>query len=205
MGLFWARQLTLSRAPKSAFSSQPSALSSTSCHPERRFCREGPMHFLPPVVREGLISLSHAVYIIFLLDCGALAGSGVQQFIAQLVDHTFFAAGTRVADQPADRERCAPVGIHFHRYLIVRSTPAAPLHSEQRLVILHRLLEWLQGFVSALLLHLREGFVEDALGGAPLTLPHHRVDELRHQIRAIDGISCDGPLCDISFTRHVTF
>src|ERR1700674_6132484 len=79
---------------------------------------------LPPVMREGLIGLGHAMYIFFLLDGGAFSVGGVQQFVAQLVDHASFRAPARIRQQPADRERCAPVGIHFHGHLIVRAADA---------------------------------------------------------------------------------
>src|ERR1700694_557832 len=82
---------------------------------------------LPSVMRERLIGLRHTVYILFLLDCGALPGGGVQQLITQLVDHALLTARPGIGNQPADRERRATVGIHFHRYLIVRSTHAPAL------------------------------------------------------------------------------
>src|SRR5579863_782363 len=47
---------------------------------------------LPPIMREGLVGLGHAVNVFLLLYSGAFAVCGVQQFIAQLVDHAFFAA-----------------------------------------------------------------------------------------------------------------
>src|SRR5689334_1044278 len=56
----------------SSSSSQPLALSS------------------PPIMREGLVGLGHAVHVFLLLDRGAAAIGGVQQFVAQLVDHSLF-------------------------------------------------------------------------------------------------------------------
>ncbi len=40
------------------------------------------LFLLPPIVREGLIGLGHAVNVFFLLDGRAFAVGGVQQFIA---------------------------------------------------------------------------------------------------------------------------
>ena len=50
----------------------------------------------PPVVRKSLIGLSHAVDIFFLFDGRALSIGGVQQLIAQLVDHAAFRASARI-------------------------------------------------------------------------------------------------------------
>src|ERR1700688_2318347 len=155
-------------------------------------------------MRESLVGFSHAVYVFFLLDCGAFTIGGVQQFVAQLVDHAFFCAPAGVRHQPANSERSAAIRIYFHRNLIVRAADTPGLHFEQRLGVLDGLLEELQGFVSALLLHAGQGFVKDALGRALLALPHHRVDELRHQVGAINWIRLNGSLWDMSFTRHIT-
>src|SRR5208283_3104378 len=159
---------------------------------------------LPPVVRKSLIGFGHAVHIFFLFDGRAFTIGGVQQFVAQLVDHATLGAAAGISQQPADRERGAAVGIYLHRDLIIRSAYAARLHFEQRLGVLDRLLEQLESFVAALFLHLGQGFVKDALSGRALALPHHRVNELRHQIRAIDGIGRHGPFGGMSFTRHRT-
>src|SRR5579872_1313432 len=161
------------------------------------------LFFLPPIVREGLIGLGHAVNVFFLLDGRAFSVGGVQQFIAQFVDHAFFAASARVGDQPANRQRGAPVGVHFHRYLIVRPAYASGLDLEQRLGILHGLGEQLQSFVTAAFrLQARQSFVEDAFRCALLALPHHRVDEFRHQIRTVNRIGFHGSLGRMSFSWH---
>src|ERR1700722_9033260 len=75
--------------------------------------------FSPPVMRERLIRFRHPVNVFLLLDRRAFTRGGVQQLVTQLVDHAFFAASARIRDQPADRQRRAAVGIHFHRNLIV--------------------------------------------------------------------------------------
>src|SRR5215472_16212304 len=105
---------------------------------------------LPPVMRKRLVRFRHAMHIFFLLDGGAAAIGRVQQLIAQLVHHPLFATAPRITDDPADRQRGSPIGIHLDRHLIVRAAHAAGLHFEQRLGVLDSLLEQLQGFISAL-------------------------------------------------------
>src|SRR5882724_2069096 len=115
---------------------------------------------LPSVMRERLVRFRHAVHIFFLLDGGALAVGGVEQFVRQLVDHSFFATTARIGHDPADRERCAAVGTNFNRHLVVRTTDTPGLHFQQRLGIFNCFLEQLQGLVAALFLELRKRLVE---------------------------------------------
>src|SRR5208282_129902 len=160
---------------------------------------------LPPVMRERLVRFRHAMHVFFFLDGGAFAVRGVEQLVRQLLDHSFFAAAARVAHNPANRQRSPAVGGNFDRHLIVRSTHAPRLHFQQRLGVLDRFREQLQGFVAAFFLQLRERLIENVLGSRLLSLPHHRVDELRHQIRSVHRIGLGRPLGDMSFSRHVLF
>src|SRR5277367_136870 len=74
---------------------------------------------LPAIVREGLVGLGHAVHVFLLLHrCAATIGR-IQQLIGELVDHALFATGAPVGDEPANRERSAPLGVHFDRHLVV--------------------------------------------------------------------------------------
>src|SRR5215469_3028186 len=121
------------------------------CSPSAPVCRPGSGReanntspkaaFLPPVMGERLVGFRHAVNIFLLLDRGAAVVGGVEQFIAQLVDHALLPASSGVGNQRADSQRGAPVGIHFHRNLGVGAPHAAGLHFEQGLRVLHRLLE----------------------------------------------------------------
>src|SRR6266536_3517933 len=169
----------------SASSSQPEARSS-----------------LPPVMCECLVRFRHTMHVFFLLDSGALAIGGIEQLVRQLVDHSFFAATARIAHDPADGERRAPVRTDFDRHLVVRATDAARLHFEQRLGVFDRLLEQLEGLVAAFFLQLLERLIEDPFSSRLLALPHHGVDELGHQIGSIDRIRLHRALRDISFSRH---
>src|SRR5438270_2142087 len=202
MGLFWARLLTLSGLSKIALGSWPLAKSfSISTAKLKANGQEPKAALLPPVMREGLIGFRHPVYIFLLLDRGALTRGRVQQFVGQLVDHTLFATGAGVCNQPANSQRGSAVGIHFYRHLIVRSTDSASLDLKQGLGVLYSLLEELQRFIAALLLHLRQRFIEDAFGGRALALPHHRVNKLCHQVRLIHDIGGYGSLCYFFLTE----
>ena len=86
-----------------------------------------------------------------------------------------------VGNEPAHRQRRTPVLRHFDRHLIVGAAHAPRLHFEQRLGVLHGLLESLQRIVAGALAQLLHGFVEDTLRGVLLALPHHGVHELLHQ------------------------
>src|SRR5215831_2016573 len=163
--------------------------------------REAP---LPPVMRKRLVRFRHAMYVFFLLDGSAATVSDIEQFIGQFVNHSLLAAVACISNDPADRQRGSTVDIDLNRYLVVGATDAPGFYFEQRLGILHHLLEQLQGLIAALRLQLRKSFIENTLGRGPLSLPHHRVDELGHQVRPIYCIGWNRPLCDMSFSWHLT-
>src|SRR5215470_20342809 len=104
----------------------------------------------PSVMGERLVRFRHTVNIFLLLDGSAAAVGRIEQLIAQLVDHSLFAAFARISDDPADSQRGPAISIHLDRYLIVRTTHAAGLHFQQRFSVLDSFLEQLQGFIAAL-------------------------------------------------------
>src|SRR2546429_8114623 len=87
---------------------------------------------LPPIVRECPVSLGHPVRVFFLLYGIALALRGEDQLGGQPLRHVLLAPGAAERDQPAHAQRRAPLGPHFHRYLIRRTADAARLHLERR-------------------------------------------------------------------------
>src|SRR5512140_2905890 len=105
---------------------------------------------LPAIMGKRLVRFGHAVHVFFFLDRRAATVGRIEQFVRKLVHHAFFAALTRIAHDPADSQRGAPVRIHFHRHLVVGSAYAAGLHFQHGLGIFHGLLEQLQGLVAAL-------------------------------------------------------
>src|SRR3954465_10119481 len=157
---------------------------------------------LPAIVGECFVRLSHAVYIFFFLDRGALAVRGIEQLVRELIGHTLFGAAAAIEQQPADGERGAAIGIHFDRHLIVRATNTAGLHFEQRPGVPEGLLEQLEGLVAAFFLHLLHGLVEDALGSGLLAAPHHRVHKLGDQGGVVDGIGRYFTFRNVTFSWH---
>src|SRR5690349_23467422 len=91
----------------------------------------GSLNSLPTIMCKRFVGFSHAVHIFFFLDRGTFAVGGIEQFVRELVNHTFFAAAAGIRDDPTDRERCTTVGIHFNRHLIVRAADAAGFYLKQ--------------------------------------------------------------------------
>src|SRR6267143_216639 len=143
---------------------------------------------LPAVVRERLVRFRHAVYVFLLLHGPAARIGRVNQFIRQLVHHRLARPLSRILEQPANRQRLPPERVHFHRHLIVRAAHAPRLHFQQRLYVFDRLLEYLQGVIVRLLRHLIHRAIKYALRGRLLAFPHHRADELLHDVAGIDRI-----------------
>src|SRR5713226_7782921 len=143
---------------------------------------------LPAVVRERLVRFRHAVHVFLLLHRPATRICGVNQLIRELVHHGLARAFPRILQQPANRQRLPPERIHFHRNLVVRAAHAPRLHFQQRLHVLDGFLENLQRIVVGLLRHLIHRAVKHALRRRLLAFPHHRADELLHNVAGIDRI-----------------
>src|SRR5262245_39828575 len=144
--------------------------------------------------------------VLALLHGAAAKVRRVEEFVRQLLLHRLaVAALPRVADQPPDAERQPPIGVHFHRHLVVRAADAPRLHLEARLDVVDRLLEDLHRIVAGLLLDDVEALVDDALGGAPLAVAHDAVDELAHERALIERVRRDVALRDLSSSWHCRY
>src|SRR6266702_4556344 len=160
------------------------------------------IHSLPPVMRERLVRFRHAMHVFFLLHCSAALIRRIDQLIRELVHHRLARALPRILQQPANRQRLPAERIHFHRNLVVRPAHAPRLHFQQRLHVLDGFLDYLQRIVVGLLRHLIHGAVKHALRRRLLAFPHHRADELLHNVAGIHRI---GRLCspeNESFAWH---
>src|SRR6266403_2551376 len=157
---------------------------------------------LPAVVRERLVRFRHAMHVFLLLHGPAARIGRVNQFIRQLIHHRLACALPRILQQPANRQRLPPERVHFHRHLIVRAAHAPRLHFQQRLHVFDGLLEYLQSVVVRLLRHLIHRAVKHALRGRFLAFPHHRTDELLHDVAGIDRIGRLGSPENKSFAWH---
>src|SRR5438445_8195011 len=153
-------------------------------------------------MRECLVGFRHAVHVFFLLDRAAARIGGVDQFIREFGNHGLPRALPRILQQPANRQRLPAERIHFHRNLIVRAAHAPRLHFQQRLHVLDGLLENLQRVVVGLLRYLIHRAVKHALRRRLLAFPHHRADELLHNVAGIDRIGRLGPPENESFAWH---
>src|ERR1700739_2312950 len=114
-----------------------SSLNALPMVPETAFFSPGPVapvsltattHSLPPVMRERLVRLRHAMHVFLLLDRSAARVGRVNQLIRELVDHRLARALPRILQQPANRQGLPSERIHFHRNLVVRAAHAPRLH-----------------------------------------------------------------------------
>src|SRR5467141_5101079 len=159
-------------------------------------------HSLPAIMRECLVRFRHAVHVFFLLHRPAARIGRIDQLIRELVHHRLARALPRILQQPANRQRLPAERIHFHRNLVVRAAHAPRLHFQQRLHVLDGLLENFQRIVVGLLRHLIHRAVKHALRRRLLAFPHHRTDELLHDVAGIDRIGRLGSPENKSFAWH---
>src|SRR6202171_4334594 len=145
-------------------------------------------HSLPPIMRECLVRFRHAVHVFLLLHRPAARIRRIDQLVRELVHHRLARELPRRLQQPANRQRLPAERIHFHRNLVVRAAHAPRLNLEQRLHVLDGLLENFQRIVVGLLRHLIHRAVKHTLRRRLLAFPHHRADELLHNVAGIDRI-----------------
>src|SRR6266481_476258 len=157
---------------------------------------------LPPVMRERLVRFRHAVHVFFLLHRPAARIRRIDQLICELVHHRLARAFPRILQQPTNRQRLPAERIYFHRNLVVRAAHAPCLDFQQRLHVLDGLLENFQRIVVGFLRHLIHRAVKHALRRRLLAFPHHRADELLHNVAGIDRIGRLGPPENESFAWH---
>src|SRR6266481_2804283 len=88
------------------------------------------------------------------------------------------------------------------RNLIVCTAHAPRLYFQDRLDVLDGLLERRQRIAIGFLADLVHGAVENPLRRRAFSVPHHRIDELLHQIAAVHRIGRDLAPWNESFTWH---
>src|SRR5580698_7179151 len=98
-----------------------------------------------PEVREGFVRLGHLVGVFFALDRGADAVGSIHQLAGELLGHALAAAPTRVADDPAARQRLAPVVADLHGHLVGGIADTLRLDLEDRRDVADRLVEHVEG------------------------------------------------------------
>src|SRR5438067_6678206 len=174
-------------------------LSSGGASPLRRVCLCSPRGMarvnppLPPIVRECPVGLGHSVRVFFLLYGLALALRGEDQLGGQPLRHVLLAPGAAERDQPAHAKRRAPLGPHFHRYLIRRTADAARLHLERRLHVRERLLEHVHPGLPGALLDQVHRRVEHPLRQRLLVLLHQVIEKLGDGLAVVARVGGDGP------------
>src|ERR1700676_1089382 len=158
---------------------------------------------LPAVVRKSLVRFGHAVHIFFLLHGPATRVRRINQLIGQLIHHGLARALARILQQPANRQGLPPERVHFYGHLVVRAAHPPRLNFQQRLHVLDGLLENLQRVVVGLLGHLVHRAIKYALRRRFLAFPHHRANELLHDVAGIDRVGRLCPPENKSFAWHV--
>src|SRR5258706_526193 len=133
---------------------------------------------LPLVVRERLVGLGHLVRLFFAADRAAGVVHRVHELTGEALGHRLARTLARGLDEPAHRERAAPIGADLHRDLVRRATDAARLDLDKRTGVLQRQLEDLVARLARSRLGKGERAVEDPLRGGALPALHELVVEL---------------------------
>src|SRR5690348_9716312 len=159
---------------------------------------------LPPVVSKSLICIRHAVHVLFLFYSSAAAVRSVHDFLSELIGHRLARTRPRVQHQPMNGERLLPEGVHFHRYLVVRSAYPPRLYLQHRLAVLDGLLEQLERVVVRFLGHLIHRAVKNRLRGRALAVVHHARNKLLHEVAPVHRIARNLAPKNPSFSWHLS-
>src|SRR5688572_26717055 len=118
----------------------------------------------PLVVAEGLVGLRHLVDFVLAADGRARVVHRVHELAGELLPHRLARALARRGDEPAHRERAAPVGADLDRDLVGRAADPSGLHLDERRRVLQRGLEDLDTRLAGRRFGARDRVVDDALG-----------------------------------------
>ena len=140
--------------------------------------------------------------VFLLLDRRAGVVVRIHQFARKPCGHFSLASLSRGDDQPADRERLSSLRSDLDGNLIVRAADAARLDFDHRHDVVDRLIENIDRGLSDFGGHRLERVVYDRLSGSFLAVHHHLIDDLRDNLRMIDGIGQYVPLGNASSSWH---
>src|SRR5579859_6883546 len=126
----------------------------------------------------------------------------VEDLERELLRHAPAATLPGEPNDPAPGEREPPVGPDLDGHLVGGATDAPRLYLEQGRGVAEGRLEDLEGLLLRLLARTRQRVVDDLLGGGPLALAHHHVDELGDRLGHVDRIGRDDTLDWTVTTRH---
>src|ERR1700730_15447099 len=145
---------------------------------------------LPAIVRESLVSFGHTMHVFFFLHGAAASIRSVNQLVSQFIDHGLARAFPRILQQPANSQRLPPERIYFHWNLVLRAAYTPRFYFQERLHVLDRLIKNLQRVVVGFLGDLLHRAIKCSLRRGFLAFPHHRADELIHQLAVINRVAC---------------
>src|ERR1051326_5067330 len=154
-------------------------------------------------MRERFVRVRHTMCVVFLLHRVAAIVGGIENLGRETIRHRFFAAPTRVGNNPTNSQGTAPLLVNFNWNLVRRTTNAPRLNFDRGFHVVDGAFENLQWLLTGLVADLLHGIVKDALGHALLALPHHAADELRHQWAAVNRIGKDFASFSFSSSWHI--
>src|SRR5581483_7525249 len=161
----------------------------------------------PPVMREGLVGLRHAMRILALPDGGTAILGGIHQFVSQAERHGFLAAIASGLDHPAHGQRLAARGPNFNRHLVRRTADAARLDLDDGFDVVEsgrEHLDRLRALPAGLLRDTVERAINDALGGGFLAVLHDDVHELGQHVAVEFRVRQDGADRRLGSTGHLS-
>ena len=155
-------------------------------------------------MRDGLVCLSHAVGVLFLLEGSTLALVGCNNLSCQAIRHRLLVALARVRNNPLNRHAAFAAITNRVRDLESCSTYTATANFYVRSDSGHGSFPLLESFLSCTVGHLINGRVKYFESSALLSLEHQVVHEIRDVCVVESGIRNQRVLFGL-FTTHDLF
>src|SRR5665213_1978139 len=157
--------------------------------------------YLPAIVGEVLVVLSHLGHVLTALDRRTDTVAGVDDLVGQTVGHGLLATLLREVGQPSYGERRRTTRANLDGHLVRGATNTAATHFELGADVLERALQGRDRVAARLLLDLLEGRVDDALGDGALAALKNLVRDLRDENRLVNRVDGDLTTYGGTFTR----
>src|SRR5579884_1812044 len=166
------------------------------------------MSVVPPrsvsEMAESLVRFRHPVGLFFAPHRPARVVGGVHQLRGQLLGHALAVPLPGEAHDPPPGQRQAAIGTDLDRHLVGGAAHPPRLDLEHRGGVPQRLLEHLERLSPGHPPRTAQRLIGNALGERFLPVAHDDVDELRHRLRAVDGVGRDRTFDRTVATWHPT-
>ncbi len=158
---------------------------------------------LPTIMGKRTISLGHSMRLISFLDRNPCIIGSIKQLGGKLVLHTLSRSRLGTTLKPSKGQGNLPDRSDFDGDLVRRTAHPSRLHFHHWLDVAKRRMKDLQRITTRLMLNNIERPITHTLSCTLFPFRHQNIDELRHKVISIFGISQGSSYDGTSTARHI--